>query len=264
MIYGLWLSAAGGMSENQRTQSIANNLANVNTPGFKRNISIFRQRETEIREDVTFPKHVNKVHEQVGGGMLVHESYTDLSRGAIVHTANNFDVAIESGGYFAVKPVGAPAGDPETPIFYTRAGNFDRDSRGALVTQDRQYEVLDRDMLPIRIEENVKFTVTREGAINIGGEEVGSIGIFEFDDDSVLEKRGENLFTTNGLAAAQPVPPIDVELKQGHLELSGANPITEMVEMISAFRGFEANMRLIRNQDSTLARAVSDLGRVPG
>jgi flagellar basal-body rod protein FlgF/flagellar basal-body rod protein FlgG len=242
MPYGLYISAEGAQAQVNRMETIANNLANVETPGFKRDLAIFQARYAEEIEQGLLPPETGAV-EDIGGGVMVQATVTDFSRGPLKNTGIPTDMAIDGDGFFTVQREG------ET--YLTRAGDFKLSPNGELLTQ-RGWSVLDEGGAPITV--SGQWTLNQSGAIIDEFGEV-HIGLVRPQSLGDLVKMGENLFRS--LASTQPVPATERRIAQNFLEGSGVQPTSEMMEMITTQRALEANTQLIKNQDEMLDSLIS-------
>ena len=211
--------------------AITNNLANAQTTGFKREF------ERVLQND---------------GGMTV-ETHVDLSPGDLTATGNEFDAAIDGPGFFAIQTPGG--------VRYTRAGSFGLSADGDLVTSDGM-KVLSSSGGPINISGNVA-EIQDSGAITVDGIETASLKIVTFSNSVQLEKEGDSRFVWQGSEQdVQSVP--EPHVKGGYLERSNVNPVSEMVQLISAYRGFEAIQRTVRtvtnDMDNKLIQELGQLG----
>jgi len=247
VIYGLYLNAAGALAERSRHEVIANNMANVSTPGFKADLAVFRERAAESAE-APFPAYATPL-DAIGGGLFVHETHTRHVQGPIEATGCEFDLAISGPGYF-------PVTDGSRTL-YTRAGAFTHDEEGRLVTPDGRHFLADVSGNALIIPAGGEVAVAGDGTVSVDGEPMAKISIFEFDDESLLLKAGTNLYDASGA----PRRPGTGRIRQGALEASAVSAVEEMSNMIMAMRGYEANMQMIRMQDQTLADLMV-LGRV--
>ena len=143
MIYGMYQSAAGVMTNSYRQDVIANNLANAETVGFKKDLAQFQQRRTEAQERGT-EKSTNALLENLGGGVFASPTVADLSQGELEPSSNNMDVAIEGKGFFAVRDHGQ--------VRLTRDGRFMSDREGHLAMANNSGQlVLDDKNEPISL-----------------------------------------------------------------------------------------------------------------
>ena len=253
--YGLYTSGIGALGQAAKVDLIANNLANVATPGFRRVQISFRERMVEALEGRQDMKFYNAMVDRYGGAPFVDAVRFDTEAGSYEQTQRNLDFALQSKGFFSVEEM-------ETGRrFYTRAGNFSLDSEGRLITSEGRYQVLSRDGLGIELEPGGSGDIRLgpEGLLYREGVEVAQVGIVDFSDYATLRKHGDNLFENLGGA---PFQPDDIRVEQGVLEGSSVNPVVEMVDLIKAMRNLETNLQMIKIQDQALDRAVNDLGRL--
>jgi flagellar basal-body rod protein FlgF len=250
MPYGLYLSAEGAQAQIQRLEVITNNLANVDTVGFKRQLAVFQARyaeATEQGEDVPGSGSIN----DVGGGIFTRQTKTDFSAGPLKRTEVPTDMAVEGDGFFVVAK--------ENETLLTRAGNFRLTSSGELVTQ-QGFSVLGDDGSPITIDPRLgPWEVTAAGEIRQGGS-VQTLAVVRPGSPGDLVPTGENLFRP--LAETTPVETDQRRVLSGYLEMSGTEPTTEMVAMIEASRAVEANINLMHMQDEMLSGLVNRVMRV--
>lgn len=244
MPYGMYISAEGAQIQAQRLEVIANNLANVETPGFKRDVPTFQARFAEaIQQGSDFPGSQNI--NDVGGGVKMIETQTDFSRSALRHTKTPTDFAINGDGFFQIR-----SADGQTLL--TRAGNFTLDPTGQLITQTDNMPVLDDSGAPIQIDGTRPWEVTGDGVISQDGNNV-ALGLAQPQSLGDLVKVGQNLFRS--LAPTAPAASRDV--RQGYLEQSGVSPTRETMAMIETSRAFEANMKIVQHQDSMISGLIN-------
>jgi flagellar basal-body rod protein FlgG len=234
----MYKALSGAIVQMRRLEVVSQDLANVNTAGYKGERLAFR----EILTDSPFRG------QRLGGLAVVTEQRTDLSRGALQRSGNPFDLAIEGEGFFAI----------ETPqgVRYTRQGLFVRSSDGTVVTP------LGNPLLgeggPIRID-GTKMEVTPEGMVLSDGVEVDKLRVVRFADPRRLTREGNSLFR---------VPEEAVEgdatsrVLQGSLEQANVNPIEALVTLITVQRQFEAYERAMRTMDAVTERIVNEAARV--
>ena len=250
MLYGLYLSAAGVMTSSYKQDVIANNLANSETAGFKRDVPAFRQRLTEAQERRTMGSGSNAILEGLGGGMLSMPTGTSFEQGAIEQTGSALDVAIEGDGFFAT------AQGDQTRL--TRDGRFSVGRDGSLILGNGQ-KVLDEKSHPITLAPDAPVTIGRDGSISQNNQTIAKLGLFDVNDRSTLKKLGGGMFAVSdptGLKAGTGT------LRNEFIERSNVDPTTELTELMDAQRQLEANANLIRTQDSTLQRLVNDVGKI--
>ncbi len=251
MIYGLWLSAAGLQVNEHRQAVTANNLANLNTTGFKRDLSVFKEREVESRAAMGGFGFRHDLLDNLSGGTWLNPTLTEFKQGALLD-GGPLDVAIEGDGFLTVQ-----VGDA---VRYTRDGRFTLNEAGNLVTVAGGHPVLDDAGRPIRVGRVAPETVGigGDGRIRVGEQEVGRLGLVDFADRTRLIKIGENQFDGRH---AEPTEATG-RIAQGFTEASGVEPTTELVRMIEASRSYQMNATMISYQDGMLNRLVSEVGRV--
>ena len=246
---GIYMSAAGAMAYEKRMQVISNNLANINTSGFKKDKGHFLIIESpdSIKEDLE--KKSISTGKQQPPLWLQFETITDFSAGPMKHTGNPFDLALEGDGFFCIKT--------EQGTQYTRNGNFSLDQDGMLVTMDG-LPVLGEGG-PINIEGDT-FTVGVKGNISVDGNLVDTIKIVGFEKPDALEKTENSLFAIADKNEVESKAE-NTGVSQGFIELSNVNAIRMMTEMIEVLRGYESYQKAIKTADEANAKAINDVGR---
>ena len=247
MPYGLYMSAEGAMAQDQRLTVIANNLANVDTVGFKKDLAVFQARYAQSIEDGRTPADTTGIDNQ-GGGVYTVETVSDFSQGPLKATGLPTDMAIRGEGFFVVEKDGQN--------YLTRAGNFQISDQGQLVTQ-QGYPVLNDSMSPVFISPTAgPWEVSDTGAILQAGsaQNLALVMPHSYGD---LVKEGENLFRP--LAETQPLAAAQRSVASEYLEGSGVEPTLEMVDMITASRLFEANTKMLQTQDQMSGNLIGRL-----
>jgi len=257
MIRGMWSAATGMGAQQLRLDIISNNLANVNTTGFKKSRGDF--------EDLIYQTTRQAGGELPGGGQVPTSLQVGLgvrpvaiskvfSQGDYVHTENELDVAVEGKGYYKILNQGLE--------YYTRAGAFKIDKDGFVTTPNG-----DRMQPEFTIPSNTVYTsIDSSGKITCYGPTntpvaTGQISLYTFPNQAGLSNVGRNLFQTTE-ASGQPTegkPGIDGvgTIAQGYLEMSNVNVMEEMVNMIITQRAYELNSKAIQTADQMLERAAS-------
>jgi flagellar basal-body rod protein FlgF len=225
----------------RRMDIAANNLANVNTTGFKADALVVEETTPSETYSLEGPRSIRYARDI--------SLARDLRQGAIALTGNPLDLAIEGNSYFIVQ-------GPDGPL-YTRDGAFTLDGDGQLVTRDGR-PVLSQAGTPIVIDPRGEApTIGRDGAIRIAGVEAGRIGTASFDRPGALEKIGENLWS----AGDQAPLPGEGQIIQGALEESNVIAIAELTNLIQITRAYESAARIVRSADDLRQRAIDRLGR---
>jgi flagellar basal-body rod protein FlgG len=259
MMRSLWTGAAGMIGQQFNIDTIANNLANVNTTGFKKNRPDFKDliyQTTKLAGTPATELTVVPTNIQVGHGVRAAASQKLFDQGSLQNTGNPADLAIEGDGFFRILQY-------DGSYAYTRDGSFKIDSNGQLVTSDG-YRVMPEIIIP----DNAKpdsLQISQDGRVSvefIGTNErvdIGQIQLFRFINPAGLQAIGDNLLITTN-ASGEAVggrPGFDGMGKviQGRLEMSNVNVVQEMVNMIVAQRAYEMNSKTIQTSDSMLATA---------
>ncbi len=246
----LFISATGMMNQQINVDMISNNLANVNTSGFKKSEISFRElayKDVAIAESLT---------NQVGLGSSVNSVGKIFSQGAIKETGNAMDLAIEGDGFFKIQL-------PDGTFAYTRDGSFQFDSVGNLVTKNG-YKVapgitIAGDFVDISISDKGVISLTE---VDVNGvetiREAGTITLSRFTNPGGLEGIAGNLYretAASGLAQDNPADGSAGTVKQGYLEMGNINVIEEMVNLIAAQRAYEINSKAIQAADDMMGMA---------
>jgi flagellar basal-body rod protein FlgF len=228
MISGIFNLIDGSMTQQLRFETIANNMANSNTNGFKKDIISFSEAlETQSN------------------------SSTDFSQGPIRFTGNELDAALSSKGFFKIETANG--------IRYTRDGAFSINAEGFLVTGNR--DVVLGENGPISIEGG-EVHIGRDGQVMVNNESVDKILVVDFDEPQLLRKEGFSYYSYQGENIGISTVP-DAEIKQKYLESSNVNPTQEIIEMIQTYRSFEAVEKGIQYIDALTKEMVNDFGTVP-
>jgi flagellar basal-body rod protein FlgF len=223
---------------------IANNVANVDTTGFKVESLMLKTQPSEPARTNPGPRPVKFV---AADGVA-----RDFGHGSLRKTDAMLDLAIEGQGFFRVQ---GEAGER-----YTRDGRFRTDDRGRLVTQQGQ-AVLDDGGGEIVIDpEKGPVAVAADGTMSQGDERVGKVALVAFANAGALEKAGDNQYrNTSNL---QPQPATEARMRQGMLEGSNVNSVLEITRMIEVSRAYEQTSRMMDSEAELARRAVERMGRV--
>ena len=251
MVYGIWLSADAILAQQYRQDVIANNLANVDTPGFKPDRVAFVERLNESMIAGS-PTARHPVLDGSTGGVFGMPVYTDFSQGGIVPSDNPLDTAIQGDGFLSVH---TPDG-----VRYTRDGRLVMDEGGVLRHEASGGAVVDLQGRPIVVDafSGEAIKIDRAGRVTQDGNLIGALALVDFEDRQDLEKVGQNLYRADG---ARPIDAAG-QVRQFAYEASGADPTATLVEMIAATRAYEMSATLVSMQDESLGRLVNDVGRI--
>jgi len=253
MSEAIYTVGSGSILQQMRLEVLANNLANVNSSGYKVERPLFKAflpgdeegapaAELEAEEATAMAKNY---HVEFVGTRI------DFTKGQLKKTDSNLDFALIGHGFFSIQT--------DDGVQYTRSGAFNLDGDGRLVTHDGQ-PVLGAGG-PIRINGNT-VTVDESGAINVDGVEVDRFAIVDFEDRDRLKKIGHTRFQIE--EDMRPIAPEKgLSVKQAYLELSNVNVIKSMSEMIDVLRTYEAQQKTIKAVTDMNIKAINDVGR-PG
>jgi len=281
MIRGWYTGASGMRAQQWRLDAVANNLANVDTNGYKKDVTSFkafpelllrRQDDDGVYKHPFGSADAAPIVGKLGTGVELNELFTNFSQGAPKETSSDFDMMLEGKGFFTVA---TPYGER-----YTRNGSFILGKEGYLVTNEG-FPVLGENG-PIRVKAN-NFQVDNEGRIWINaaypddpevmvGREnnqweetvlLDTLKIVEFDLDRYLEKQGTSLYRETQTSG--PAMTMDVlnrpKVIQGFLEAANVDPVLEMVQMIEVNRAYEANQKVIQTEDSVLGTLINQVAK---
>jgi flagellar basal-body rod protein FlgG len=254
MVYGIYQSA-GGLQVNQyRMDVLANNLANAETPGFKQDLTVVRERRTEAAVRMAGLDASDPRLRGMTGGSLVSPTVTSFEQGPIEKTGQPLDVALTGEGFFQIQ---GPGGKE----LYSRDGRFTVNDAGDLVTAAGNHKVLDDAGAPITIPADARgsLRIDAGGQLMSGDQVLGRLGIVAIDDTSLLAKTGSNLLESLG---AKATPLTDASLETGGVDKSTVDRTRAMVSLIEVNRSYQLNATLIGLADSTLGRAVNDIARL--
>lgn len=257
MNYGLYLSAAGVLTNMHRQDATANNLANASTVGFKRDLAGFTQRLPESREDPTRPELAHELLDRLGGGTLVRPTETDLRTGPIQETGNNLDLALDGPGFFVVRT--EQDGAAQTRL--TRDGRLTLGDDGTLRMSTGGHQILDRAGSSIRLDPTAPVQIDQAGVVRQRGAEVAELRLIDPQPGDRIRHDGFGLYRAPEAAMAN-APDAPARLIQGAVEQSNVQSIREMADMIETSRAINFNARLIETHDRVMEQAATTLGRV--
>ncbi|WP_227767205.1 flagellar basal-body rod protein FlgF [Zhaonella formicivorans] len=252
MIRGLYTAATGMLVQELKQDNITNNLANMNTPGYKKTelaVSSFPQvllkRIDAIKGSAAGTTPVGPLN----NGAMLDEQIIDWAEGNLEETGNSYDLAINGEGFFTIETAQG--------LRYTRNGSFRLDGQGYLVTAQGDY-VLGLNG-PILVQGS-SFTVAADGSLTVDGVYVDHLLITGFPDKQGLQKMGHDLYSAPEGALPRALEPGETAVKQGFLEKPNLNLVNEMVNMLAALRTYEANQKVIQAHDELLAKSANEIG----
>ena len=264
MVKGLYTAFTGMVNEQKRLDVLANNLANADTNGYKKEGTTSQTFADELAiriKDTSYygmPKRLGTM----SMGVHIGETYTDYSQGNYKVTDNQTDFALDGNGFFAISYTDK-AGN--TSVKYTRDGAFIVNTQGYLVTKDGDYVLNANGAMTtnpnayIQVNPNLPIVVTPDGGIYQNDALVATIGTVDFADYNYIAKFGENMYD---IVDGATIIESDANIDQGCIETSNVNVVSEMVNMITISRAYQAGQKVVNAADETLDKAVNQVGRV--
>lgn len=264
IIRGLETAAKGMQALIEQNDSTANNVANVNTVGYKKQNLVFQNiYDANIIQKNSIIDEAKSIGE-LSIGSQVQKLTHDFSQGVLDRTGNTFDFAIEGDGFFKIQ-----SNDGE--ISYTRNGSFTLNNNGNLVTKDGEYVLDDKSK---RIKINTDDVVMRslndiiineDGTIQISNDQtqitMQKIGIYDFSNKEDMTCLGSSKFKPTNLTINPELKAEKFSIQQGSLEMSNANVVTEMMKTINTSRNYEALSKLVQSNGDSLGN-VMRVGRL--
>lgn len=278
MFKGFYTVATGMVAQQRKTEILTNNMANANTPGFKADQSTIRSfpdmlmsavSSTTVPTENGFALKQLKTVGELNAGVYLQETLADHMQGSIYSTGLSTDIALIDGNL----PVDEASGNTGAIFFrlengegesYTRNGNFTLDGQGNLVNPSGHYVLADTGE---RIElTSDNFQITQEGAVmDENGQQVAMLGISFSANPDVLVKRDNGLYNTidnENLPSAYGQAGLTFTMQQSYLEGSNVDASRSMTELMTAYRAFEANQKVLTAYDRSMEKAVTEIGRV--
>lgn len=261
MNQSMWVAKTGLDAQQTRMSVISNNLANVNTTGFKRGRAVFedllyqnvRQAGAQSSEDTQLPSGLS-----LGTGVRTVATQKLFTQGNLVQTGNSLDIAVEGRGFFEILR-------PDGSLAYTRDGSYQLDRDGQMVTSNG-YVLQPGITIPpntqsITIGEDGTVSVLEAG--NSAPSQIGTLQLVDFINPAGLQPIGQNLFmeTASSGSPQSGTPGLDGlgRLVQGALETSNVNTVEELVNMIETQRAYEMNSKAISTADQMLQYVNNNL-----
>ncbi len=252
-------AATGMMAQQTNIDVISHNMANINTPGFKKSVAHF---STLFSQVLRAPGaklsdgNISPTGVQVGLGVELSSTAKSFGMGSLANTSNDLDLAVEGDGFFQVQM-------PDGSIAYTRSGNFQINGQNGNITTAQGYPLypaisLGNDVKDVSISPDGLVQVTRASE-SASQDQVGTIRLARFVNPAGLLDASDNLYKQT-IASGTPFEgnPMSEgygQLRQGFLEQSNVKVVEEIVSMISAQRAYEANSNVIKASDEMLRQA---------
>lgn len=269
----LWVPLSGAIAQERKVDTIANNVANANTPGFKRDQIVFKEYLTAFEkgvEDIDLPRgewspeDFYRTYGAEHAKVKIDGSYTDFEQGQLTPTGNPFDVALQGNGFIEIL---TPHG-----VRFTRNAILSLGQDGHLVTS-QGHHVLSRlnigpdheGPVPQPQERFIQlppgqFNVNLQGDVFVNNQQISSLSVVEFNDLHALRKEGTSYFINNHQDNINRLN-VSTSTHQGFVEQSNVNAVAEMSELIRANRNFESIQRVIKAYDSISAKGVNEISK---
>lgn len=274
----LWVPVSGAIAKQRYVETLANNIANANTAGFKRDQMTFKEHLTALEKTQDSVDLPNKefspsdfYHTQGAENAFVKVdgTYTSFEQGQLTPTSNPLDVALHGEGFLEVL---TPNG-----IRYTRGGALTIGGDGTLMNQQGLKVLSALDTSALTVQEDGTSSapppesrvivlprgavgISLQGDLSVAGKNVAKLSIVEFSDKGALRKEGNSLFINNKVENISK-DPIKTAIHQGFIEGSNVNAVAEMSELINANRHFESIQRAIRAYDNMAGKAANEIAK---
>jgi flagellar basal-body rod protein FlgG len=256
-----------------RLDAIANNLANVDADGYKKDVAAFKAFPQllmrRMNDDGVHSNPMGSVDSapiigKLGMGVELNELFTNFEQGGLKQTDSNFDLALDGAGFFTIS---TPQGER-----YTRNGSFQLGKEGYLETKEG-FPVMGENG-PIKVDEN-DFQIDKLGRVWISAPNdpnsnditlFDTLKLVEFDVERYLQKQGSSLYRDTDVSGPATIIPLESRPRvvQGFAEASNVEPVVEMVQMIEVNRAYEANQKVIQSGDAMLGTLINQTARVTG
>jgi flagellar basal-body rod protein FlgF len=254
---GLQISAGGAMAALYRQDVFANNLANMDSVGFKPDIPSQYARPAVREEDGLGWMPSNALLERLGGGVMLNPNRVHFGQGSLKVTGRELDVAIEGKGFMVVRD-STNGGDDQVRL--TRDGRMSRNARGELVMAGTGLPVLATNGNPITLADQGVVSIDAAGRVSQGGTTIAQIQLVEVQNEQSLRKAGNSMFApTAAMMDGKTVA--TGQLRQGSVEESGVDEVRVLLQMTSASREVDANVDMMRTHDRLMERAIASLAR---
>lgn len=297
----MWTSVSGAAAQAQAVDVAANNLANVDTNGFKKDLPAFKEYLSSVEREHDRPsihvgpvkdKDLNLIYDKDQSHVIVDGTYTNFRQGSLKITKSPLDMAIEGPGLIEVS---TPQG-----LRYTRHGSFKLGSDGRLMTNEGFPVLLanagglaatapsapaalgaqptgdlaagapipgslaDPNIASrfINLKDRVNISVTEKGEIYSGADLLGQVSVVEFKDPKYLQKTGLQYFTNTDPSKNAIIDPANTKVHQGMVEGSNVNPVEEMTNLIKANRLFEHDLKVMKTFGDLMGREANDVGKL--
>ncbi|MCL2046260.1 MAG: flagellar basal-body rod protein FlgF [Oscillospiraceae bacterium] len=250
MVRGLYTAGTGMMLQRRRMENITNNIANADTTGYKKDNLVSHSFDAVMIERIK-DTHVVGYTRNVGPlnmGTQIDQLYVNFEQGGMEETGRSTDLAIIGDAFFVMQTQGGER--------YTRNGAFYVDEGGYLVDGEGNYLLGENGPLYVA---GLNFSVDAAGGVWVNETFTDRIRVASFADNGQLRKEGSNLYTSLAAPLGEAEP---YGIRQGFLENSNVDIAREMVDMLTVFRTYETNQRMMQMIDETVGKAVNEIGRL--
>jgi flagellar basal-body rod protein FlgF len=250
VLRGLYTAASGLQAESLRQKNIANDIANVNTPGYKS----FQKTFKSYKDLIVTRSTDNADLGTISRGVEAHNTTFNFVQGPIKQTSNPLDIALSGQGFLPIQTLNGN-------IEYTRSGHFTLDSYGFVVNQHGE-KLLDTGFSPvyIGIDGITDISIQPDGQLYVNNEYSTTLGAFEFPRGAQIISTTGDKFDLYNKSLSMNLSQ-QVQFQQGVLEMSNVSSVKSTTDMISTMRAYEANEKIIKSANDTL-RMLMDVGRI--
>ena len=246
MTRGVYTAAAGMLASQAAQDTIAQNLANAATTGYKEDIPRFESFESALAS-----RSGGGSLGMLGSGAGLKDQTTNFAEGGLQKSGNALDIALTGDAALAVQ---TPQG-----IRLTRDGSLSLNAQGTLTLSDGQTPVLGDDNRAIQIPAKTReISISAAGTVTADGTSVGRLRLVGLSAADLPKKMGDNLYAVSILRPASAT----ASVRQGYLEASNVNVVKEMVSMISIMRAYETNQKMMQSEDDTTGKAVNEVAKL--
>ena len=234
-----------------QSEIIGDNVANVRTPGYKRNKQVPKPFQLNFERLVSSGNGATEVTPlgTIGTGVIANRVSKINIQGVLQTTDKSTDLALSTPGFFVVQ---TPEGDR-----YTRNGQFQLNANGVLQTLDGNAVLGKNGPIGMSKPLSQQFKVTSDGTVVDDGQVIDHLRFVDIPD-AALERQGQSLYSTT----QAPQAGVNVQVRQGAFEASNVDLAGQMVQMITVMRAYEANQKVMQTQDATLEKAVNEVGKI--
>lgn len=248
MVRGFYIAGTGMMLQRRLYENTTNNIVNADTTGYKKDYLVSHSFDDVLinRINDTSVVGLTQYVGPLGFGTQVDRKYTSFTEGSFEFTERTTDIALGGDAFFVM--------DTEAGELYTRCGAFYLNSEGYLIDGSGNYLMGTNGRVYVGSDD---FSVNELGEVFVGGQQVNTLRLVAFEEGAELRKVGDNLYT---LVGGNMTDPQNYVVKQGYLESSNVEIAREMVDMMTIYRAYETNQKMLTMIDETVGMAVNDIG----